>query len=215
MSFKPQDASFLKLVAITGMIGPLLFGLMLVLLTLAEYDFMRSLGWSPLVVIDWPSGLALGPYGGWMTAGFAGAGLVLMLFALGLRRLFPGSRAQWFFLTAGLAMLMLVFPTDPTFRSTPATWHGILHDSAYVILGLGFGPGMIALAHQFGRLPEWKAHARLTWMALVLIVPTFILKGVALYVFLFIALAWYVLISLHLWQVVQANPNPPRSHGEH
>ena len=51
-----------KLAAFAGMVGPVLFGGVLVILTLVEYDFMRGLGWEPLGLsnTDWPSGLALG-----------------------------------------------------------------------------------------------------------------------------------------------------------
>jgi hypothetical protein len=200
---KTKNPRLLQLVAWIGMIGAPLFGAALIILTILQYDFMRSLRWSPLVPIDWPSGLALGPYGGWMSAGFAGAGLVLMLFALGLRQLFPKSVARFLFFTSGIAMLMLLFPTDPTYRSTPITWHGILHDAAYVLLGLSFVPGMIVLARLFRQQPEWHAYARLTWLAIVLIVPTFIIKGVALYVFLFTILMWYELISLKIWKLTK------------
>jgi hypothetical protein len=203
MPSKTEKPRLLRFVALTGMVGPVLFGAALIILTLVEYDFMRSLHWEPLVLIDWPSGLALGPYGGWMTAAFAGAGLVLMLFALGLRQLFSKSLAPFLFFSAGIAMLMLVFPTDPTYRSTPATFHGILHDSAYVLLGLSFMPGMIILARQFRQLPEWRLQARLTWLAVAVIVPTFIVKGVALYVFLFTILAWYELIAVRIWQYLE------------
>jgi hypothetical protein len=62
-----------------------MFGITLFSLTVIEYDFMRSLGWRPLQVIDWPSGLALGPYGIWMTAMFILSGVLMAIFALGLR----------------------------------------------------------------------------------------------------------------------------------
>lgn len=205
MLVNPADARLLRLVALIGMAGPSTFGALLIALTLTEYDFMRSLGWSPLVVIDWPSGLALGPYGGWMSAGFVGGGLALMLFALGLRRLLPNSITYGFFFITGIGMLLLVAPTDPTFRSTPATWHGILHDSAYALLGLGFAPGMVALARQLGRLPEWQRDARLTWGALALILPAFALKGIGMYLFLFITLTWYTLIAARIWQLAREN----------
>jgi len=205
MFSKTENQPLLRLVALTGMVGPLLFGAALVILTVAQYDFMRSLRWDPLAPIDWPSGLALGPYGGWMTAAFAGAGLALMLFALGLRQLFPKNLASLLFFFSGIAMLMLIFPTDPTYRSTPITIYGILHDSAYVLLGVGFFPGMILLARQFRQLPEWQTQARLTWLAIALIIPTFIIKGVALYIFLFTALAWYELISVRIWQLIDHN----------
>ena len=61
-----------KLAALAGTIGPLLFGSVLLVLTLIDYDFMGSLGWEPLSVTTsvWPSGLALGPYGRVMTVAF-------------------------------------------------------------------------------------------------------------------------------------------------
>jgi len=199
---KNEDRRLLRLVALTGMIGPVLFGALLVILTISQYDFMRALRWHPLDPIDWPSGLALGPYGGWMTAAFAGGGLVLMLFALGLRQLFPKSIATYLFFIAGIAMLLLMFPTDPTYSPIPKRLPSLIHDAAYVLLGISVMPGMIALSSQFKKLPEWQGYARLTWLAIIVIVPTFILKGVALYVFLLTILAWYGLISAHLWQLI-------------
>jgi hypothetical protein len=61
----PRMNRVTKLAAMAGMIGPALFGSVLLVLTVIEYDFMRSLGWEPLSVttVVWPSGLALGPYG--------------------------------------------------------------------------------------------------------------------------------------------------------
>lgn len=183
------------------MVGPVLFAGLLILLTVLQYDFMRSLRWQPLVPIDWPSGLALGPYGGWMNAGFVAGGLVLMLFALGIRQLFRQRVAPLLFFISGIAMLMLCFPTDPTFRTTPMTTHGVLHDSAYVLLGITFLPGMILLAQQFKHLPDWHGYARLTLWAVAIIVPSFILKGVGMYIFLLTLLAWYELIAIKIWKL--------------
>lgn len=200
---KIQGSRLLRSVALIGMIGPVLFGTLLVTLTVLEYNFMRSLRWHPLNPIDWPSGLALGPsYGGWMTAGFAGGGLALMLFGLGLRQLFPQSKAQYLFFTSGIAMLLLMFPTDPTYSPVPKRLNSLIHDGAYVLLGISFMPGMIVLARLFKQLPEWKGYDRLTWLAVIIIIPTFILKGVALYAFLVTILAWYGLISARIWQLI-------------
>lgn len=206
MSQKMETPHLLRLVALTGIIGPFLFAGMLTLLTILQYDFMRSLRWHPLMPIDWPSGLALGPYGIWMNVAFAGTGLVLMLFAWGLGQVFPASKAWLLFLASGLAMLMLCFPTDPTYRTTPMTWHGILHDSAYVLLGLSFIPGQLVLARHFARSPEWKPYAGLTWWAVVIIIPSFIIKGVAFYILLLTMLTWYELISLKIWKVASSPP---------
>ena len=187
------------------MIGPVLFGTMLVILTWAEYDFMRSLRWHPLYAptVDWPSGLALGPYGGWMIATFIVGGLLLMLFAANLGQIFYGAGAKLLF-TAGIALTMLSFLTDPTFRADPAvTWHGVLHDSSYVLLGLTLLPGLFLMARAFARQPHWRWQARLTWLVLALTVPTFIIKGITFYIFLFGVLLWYELIALKIWKLKQ------------
>jgi hypothetical protein len=187
---------------LTGILGAPAFGGLLLLLTILQYDFLISLHWSPLMPIDWPSGLAIGPYGGWMTAGFIAGGLALILFARGLRILFPKSVVPFLFLTYGFAMFMLVSPTDPTYGGPdPKTFHSILHDSAYVLLGISFVPGMIVLARKFRHLPEWQAYALPTWVAIILIIPSLMIKLVALYVFLLAILGWYELISIRIWQL--------------
>jgi hypothetical protein len=193
-----------KIAALAGMIGPVLFGGMLVILTVAEYDFMRSLRWHPLYAptVDWPSGLALGPLGGWMIATFIIGGLLLMFFALSLWQLFPASFGPKLLCVAGLALMMLSFLTDPTFRSDPAvTWHGVLHDTAYILLGLSILPGFFLMAREFGRHPNWKKQSILTWLVLVLTIPTFIIKGITFYIFLLSVLAWYELIAIKIWRL--------------
>ena len=196
----------LKTASLAGMTGPVLFGATLLVLTLAEYDFMRSLGWHPLyaVTTDWPSGLSLGPYGGWMIAAFILAGLLLILFAVGLWQLFPKSLGPALLLVSGIAVVALSSLTDPTFRSTPATLHGQIHDAAYLLLGLSLFPGLFAMARAFGRLPDWHIHAWLTWGVLVLVIPTFIIKGITFYIFLLAVLCWYQLTAARIWRQIHS-----------
>jgi hypothetical protein len=80
-----------KAAALAGTVGSVLFGGVLIILTLIEYDFMRSLGWEPLGLsnTDWPSGLALGPHGYIMTAAFLINGLFVIFFAVGLLQALP------------------------------------------------------------------------------------------------------------------------------
>src|SRR5436190_18131443 len=100
-----------KAAALAGTVGSVLFAGVLVILTLIEYDFMRSLGWEPLgwSNTDWPSGLALGPYGYIMTAAFLINGLFVILFAVGLLQVLPLTRtsrtASFLLLLAGVAMM--------------------------------------------------------------------------------------------------------------
>lgn len=72
--------------AVAGMIGPLLFGTVLLALSALEYDFMLGIGWRPVTdpAGAWPSGLALGPYGVVQVANFVASGLLLAFFAIGL-----------------------------------------------------------------------------------------------------------------------------------
>jgi hypothetical protein len=192
----------IKLAARAGIIGPILFGIVLVTLTVLQYDFMITLGWHPLQPLDWPSGLALGPYGWVMTLTFLLSGLMMTLFAYGLRLSLPRSRwtslSTWLLAIAGLGMVGLTFTTDPTLRSTPHTWHGLLHDGFFVVLGLTFMPAMVLLGFIFRKDAHWKNLATYTWITVALAVPTFWLKGLAFYVFLLAALIWCEVVAIRL-----------------
>jgi Protein of unknown function (DUF998) len=191
-----------KLAALSGILGPLLFGAVLIILTFVEYDFMRSLGWRPLRVIDWPSGLALGPYGLWLTITFPISGLLMAIFALGLRNALGSGTAPRIgtlsLLLAGCALAGLAFPTDPTFRSYPKTWHGTLHDLFFVLLGLTLLTAMLALGRAFQTHPRWKGYGLYTYVTAALALPSFALKGVAFYLFLAAILTWGFVIALKL-----------------
>jgi len=193
----------IKLAARAGMIGPALFGVVLTILTILKYDFLLSLGWHPInaPTFDWPSGLALGDYGWIMTLTFIISGLMMTLFASGLRLSLPRSR-ETFFSTlalslAGLALAGLAFTTDPTTLadSTPATWHGRLHDSSFVLLGLTLMPSMILLGFAFRSAEHWKDFSLYTWVTVALALPAFWLKGAAFYIFMLVILLWSFLVA--------------------
>jgi len=196
----------LKLAAAAGLAMPVLFGAVLGGLTLLQYDFMRSLGWSPLAAptFDWPSGLALGPWGWLMTATFVLSGLLTGLFGLGLRwalaGLPAGKAAGGLLVLAGLAMVCLASPTDPTLRTTPATLTGNIHDLAYVALGLTLFPAILLCGWAFRRAAFWRSLAGFTWLAAGLSIPAFALKGIAIYLFLVVILSWGVAAAWRLWR---------------
>jgi hypothetical protein len=200
----------IKLAARAGILGPLLFGAVVITLTILKYDFLLSLGWHPLYAptFDWPSGLALGKYGWIMTATFILSGFMLTLFASGLRLNLPRSRisliATFILSLAGLALASLAFTTDPTIRSTPATWHGQLHDLSFVLLGITLMPAMILLGFAFRHSENWRSLASYTWGTALLAVPTFSLKGAAFYIFLLAILLWSEIISFRLMYQVNA-----------
>lgn len=194
------------------MIGPISFALALGVLSLLEYDFMRSLGWHPLnaPTLDWPSGLALGPLGGWMTAAWILAGVMTCLFACALYLTLDEIRSAKvgaaMLFCSGLALMGLAFQTDPTLRSTPATWHGQLHDLSYVLLGLSLAPAMMLLGAAFRQAATrstfsgWQYLGEITWLTLALAIPAYILKGIAFYCFLFAILTWVEITAARLYQ---------------
>jgi hypothetical protein len=195
---------FAHLAAFAGILGPLLFAAVVAGLTFAQYDFMRSLGWHPLraPTFDWPSGLSLGPQGGWMTLTFIVVGALMSLFALGLRTELdaskPGRIGTGLLALAGIALCGLAFATDPTLRTTPVTWHGRLHDLSFVLLGLTLLPGALALGLAFRRDPLWRDLSAYTLLTVTLALPAFWLKGAAFYGFLAAILIWSEVIAIRL-----------------
>jgi hypothetical protein len=192
----------IKLAVRAGILGPSLFAVVLLVLTLLKYDFLLSLGWHPLndPTFDWPSGLALGAFGWIMTLTFLLSGLLMTIFASGLRLSLPPSRLTLLstlaLSLAGLALAGLAFTTDPTIRTTPGTWHGRLHDLSFVLLGLTLMPAMLLLGFAFQQDAHWKPFALYTWGTMALALPTFWLKGAAFY----IVLMWCVVTALRLKQ---------------
>ena len=203
------------------LLGPILFAVVLVTLTIVQYDFMRGLGWHPIndPTFDWPSGLALGKYGIMMTATFIISGLLIAALALRLKAdlkpspaLAPGasvnqtqgrpagtSKAGSTLLAlSGLALAGLAFTTDPTIRDYPATWHGPLHDLSFVLLGLTLFPAMIVLGFAFRNNESWRNLSIYTWLTLAFAIPAFVLKGAAFYVFLFAILVWCEVIAIRV-----------------
>jgi len=194
----------IKLAARVGLIGPVLFGSIVSILTILKYDFLLSLGWHPIKdpTFDWPSGLSLGEFGWIMTSTFLLSGLMMAIFASGLHLSLPRSPltlvASLALTLAGFALAGLAFTTDPTLRSTPATWHGRLHDLSFVLLGLMLMPAMILLGFAFRQDTHWRSFSIPTWITVALALPTFWLKGAAFYVFLFAVLLWSGLAARRL-----------------
>ncbi len=194
----------IRAAVVAGTLGPLVFGLTVAGLSVAEYDFMRGLGWHPISAptFDWPSGLALGPYGLLMTLAFmvGGAGLALLALGVGrsLRAGAAGGIAVALLALAGIAMAALASPTDPTLTTRVATLTGRIHDLSYVALGLTLFPAILLFGLAFRRDPAWRSLSVWTWLTLALAAPAFILKGPAFYVFLAAVLVWVEVVAATL-----------------
>lgn len=188
------------------LLGPILFATVTLSLTTIKYDFLRGLGWHPIndPTFDWPSGLALGPYGFIMTLTFIVSGLLMSTLGLRLRAHLKPGVWTWIgstlLVAAGIALACLAFPTDPTIRNYPLTWHGFLHDMFFVILGLSLMPGMLILGKSFREMEGWHNFSIYTWSTAALALPTFFLKGAFFYVFLFSILLWAELVA---WKLVK------------
>jgi hypothetical protein len=194
-----KTSKYIKSAALAGMIGPILFAVVVTALTIAQADFMRTLGWNPLgPVIDWPSGLAMGPYGWLMTFTFFVCGAMMAFFAYGLKLTLQDKFATSLLMLAGFAMMGLIFTSDPTIGRTEYTWHGFLHDAFFVVLGVSLMPGMLLLGRVFQKHEHWKNLALYTWGTLAFVIPTFWLKGVAFYLFLLAILTWSVVVAFRL-----------------
>lgn len=196
----------IRLAALAGIIGPLLLGSVITVLTILERGYMLSIGWKLNAPLDWPSGLALGPLGWIMTLTFLVCGVLILVFASGLRLSLPAVLsariAIWLLIASGFGMIGLISPTDKTLDKTlhgmPATWHGRLHDSSFVIIGLSLMPAMILLGFVFLKDPRWKNLAVYTWLTVALAIPTFWMKGFAFYIFLAAILLWCEIIAFRL-----------------
>jgi len=131
------------------------------------------------------SSLALGPAGWVQVASFLVAGVLTLVFALGLRQsLKPGPGAAAGPILIGVWGAGLVgagvFLTDPVSgypAGTPASpdqpsWHGLLHDLVFSLPGFaGFAAAIFVLAYAFARrhAPAWAVYSGLSGIAFVVL----------------------------------------------
>ncbi len=197
-----SDRQKIRLASYAGMVGPFLLGSVITLLTISESEFMTSIGWTLRAPLDWPSGLALGPYGWLMTLTFFLSGLLMIIFALGFRLSLPRIRLAtisiWLLVLSGVSLIGLISSTDKTMDRPLRTWHGILHDASFTVIGLTLMPAMILLGFVFRKDERWKGLALYTWITVALAIPTFWMKGFAFYFFLLAILAWCEVIAFKL-----------------
>jgi Protein of unknown function (DUF998) len=136
--------------ALAGVVVSPLVALALVVLTLAERRFLETSGWSPVhrTPVEWPSLLALGPYGSAVTATFVVGGGLVVVFAATLREAAEsaGERlAAWVFVVAGVSLALEGFPADRP-GATHESWHAQLHNLVYPLIPLSLVAASLALA---------------------------------------------------------------------
>jgi hypothetical protein len=163
-------------------------------LSISQRSFMTTLGWHPVTAptFDWPSGLALGPYGRVLTVVFvlSGGGLAFLSWALSrCNRL-----ARVGGMVAALGMTALAFDTDPTLTTRIATWHGRLHDLGYITLGGGLAALMLGLC----RTPASTIFRLFTVLCLLAMIAGFVLKGFWFYGMLVAMIVWICVNAVRL-----------------
>jgi hypothetical protein len=209
--------------ALAGMIGPAMFALIIVVLTLLEYGFMIRIGWDPVGSsgVPWPSGLALGPYGWLQVLNFVLFGLMLIVFAVGLHHAVAASgRAAWvgpaFLGVAGIALVISGFKTDPHLVSTgPRTWHGLIHGLAFFLLVVSLLLSMLFLWWRFRKDPLWRGYDLYTLITGVLSAVLFFAFSSpqwGFYLFLAVVLTWIEIVAVRLRSVAggATTRRPPR-----
>jgi hypothetical protein len=192
--------------ALAGIIGPAMFGLIVVVLTLVQYDFMVGLRWHPTrsSEVPWPSGLALGPLGWLQVANFVLFGFTLIAVAVGLHRgVARGGRGSSvgpaLVILAGFAMVLASFKTDPDLSGGPQTWHGLIHGLAYFLFIFSLLPAFFFLWWRLRRDPLWRGYYLYTLITGVLYVLLFLRpEPVAFYLFLALILVWIEVMAIRL-----------------
>jgi hypothetical protein len=212
----------LRRLADAGLIGPIVFGVMITILTLLEYDFLLGLGWDPIYSSDvpWPSALALGPYGYLQVANFVFFGGCLISFGLGLQRgVRAGGRTSWvgpaLVIIAGIAMLLLGFKADPRTSGLPQSWHGWIHALAFFVVALAILAAYFVLWRRLRLDSLWSGYGSYTLISgvlcTILLFMSFtdlIIPGqVAFYLFLVVMLAWIEVIAIRLRSIAMGTPS--------
>lgn len=192
--------------ALAGSIGPVLFVVIVFVITLLEWDFLHRLGWHLVQnsTVPYPSSTAMGQYGWLQTLNFIQLGLSIIAIGIGLWRTAAVRVGAGLVLLAGVGMLLLMFTTDGT-TGQPTTWHGGIHALAFLLTLFAELLAAVALAIRLRNNAQWRGVARASIAVPVLIVATFFLGGavqqagglIGIISFL-VVLGWYELLGLRL-----------------
>jgi hypothetical protein len=148
--------------AVIAVIGPFVWLVIVPILTVLEWDFLRGLGWEPIKATDvpYPSSTALGPYGWLQILNFLQLGAALLALAAGLWRVLrPRARVGIGAIAAlGVASLLSAFPTDGGMEIR--SWHGAIHAAAFLLLVVSSFTAQIALGISLRRHAGWAAVSR-------------------------------------------------------
>ena len=195
--------------AVAGLAAGPIFLTAVAVNTWASIDFLHGLGWQLTggdKDIPWPSSLAVGPYGWVQIANFLLAGVLILMFAVAMRRALPARRSSTVafaaLTAAGAAIAASAFPVDATMIATgdASTWHGWIHGVAFLVALPSVLAAPVATALAVRGDPAWRPLGTLSVVAVVatvalLAVP---LGDAAFYLFLAVVFGWIAALSTRL-----------------
>lgn len=202
-----QRSSANRWLALAGIVGPIVWTLIIALLDVLQYDWLIAHNADPLSLSP-VSDNSEGPYGWLMTINFAVYGLLVIAFAVGLHR---GVKAgKWskvgigFLIAYGTAMLLGAFPPS----SGP-------HLAGFFLSLLTLPPAFLFMWRRFRKDPRWHGYDWYSLATGLLALPLFQIcgaEGAALqhsdgfYVwYLAVPLAWLVVVALRLRVLFRAS----------
>ena len=216
MPINSKDSVATKALLMCGAIGCPLFVIVFLVegATRADYNALRY----PI------SSLSIGTFGWTQAANFIVTGLLILAFAIGLRRaLQSGIGAVWGPLLIGMAGIGLIgagaFTSDPVFGYPPGaplvlaqfSTHGHLHDLFSVLVFLGLPIACFVFSRRFAtqRNNRWSIYSALTGMGILAAfvlaaigfnqTPGFVeIAGVYQRLSIIIGWTWITLLALHL-----------------
>ena len=204
--------------ALAGIVGPVMFGGIVALLDVLQYDFLVATGNSPLS--DNPISVnALGPYGWLQTISFFIFGLLILLFTVGLHRDISGgqgSRVGPALLGIfGVAMLLSSGTIEDAHFSDPPTLHAWMHVIGFLLFLAALTPSYFFMWWRLRKDPRWAGYdwyTLATGMLVVLLIFSDPLKaldtaqhaawwGAAGRLHLLIGMGWFTVIGSRLWRL--------------
>lgn len=197
-----------KVLGAAGLLGAVLFPLVVAVLTAVQWSFLRARGWDAIQSSDvpYPSTLALSPDGWLQVLNFAILGLALVSVGAGLwRALDPAPVAAiGLLVVAGVASFALMAPTDGSLSSV-STWQGAVHFGAFFVLLIAIVLSAVLLGLGVSDLPAWVGlrvpSIAATVVAVLLTLVSFAVPavgGVASILSVVALLAWLGLVAVTL-----------------
>ena len=150
--------------AIAGLVAGPFFLISVGLNSWVSIDYLHRLGWEFVggEQVPWPSSLARGPYGWAQVVTFVITGLLMVILAIAVGDQLPRRRASGFVVMLlgllGVALILVAFRVDTPMLGggNPATWHGWIHEIAFLLIVATGVLAPLAMALAVRGDPSWR-----------------------------------------------------------